>query len=37
MDLRIKKIKNRQIGSFVTTVTLKISINPIGVDIVDTK
>jgi|LauGreDrversion4_2_1035121.scaffolds.fasta_scaffold84325_2 ribosomal protein S8 len=37
MDLRIKKIKNRQIRSFVTTVTLKISINPIGVDIVDTE
>ena len=35
--LRIKKIKNNQIASFVTTVTLKISINTIGVDIVDKK
>jgi len=35
--LRIKKIKNNQIASFVTAVTLKISINTIGVDIVDTK
>ena len=33
----IKKVKNRQIVSFVTSVTLKYINNPIGVDIDDNK